>query len=113
MSQALRMHHSPSPSDHSTPLCDSLFAVSARLAPPTPTHPSTHPSPPPTKQPTTLFPRAPQRDDRISCRMQLVMWWSGLRGAISFALAMTLDDTRPDRQVRLCFTGPDAIDYLG
>jgi NhaP-type Na+/H+ or K+/H+ antiporter len=26
--------------------------------------------------------------------MQLVMWWSGLRGAISFALAITLDETR-------------------
>jgi len=37
--------------------------------------------------------------DRISCRMQLVMWWSGLRGAISFALAITLDDTRVDHQV--------------
>ncbi|EOD30611.1 hypothetical protein EMIHUDRAFT_468332 [Emiliania huxleyi CCMP1516] len=40
-----------------------------------------------------------RRADQISCRMQLVMWWSGLRGAVSFALAMTLDDPRPERQV--------------
>jgi NhaP-type Na+/H+ or K+/H+ antiporter len=40
------------------------------------------------------------------------MWWSGLRGAISFALAMTLDDTRPDHQVRVSLTGPAAIVFL-
>lgn len=43
------------------------------------------------------FVRAPSA--RISCRMQLVMWWSGLRGAVSFALAATLDDSRPEMQV--------------
>jgi len=31
---------------------------------------------------------------RITGRMQAVMWLSGLRGAVSFALAMTLDDDR-------------------
>ena len=35
-----------------------------------------------------------KKESRISCRMQTVMWFSGLRGAVSFALAMTLDDTR-------------------
>jgi sodium/hydrogen exchanger 8 len=29
-------------------------------------------------------------EERISIRMQVVMWWSGLRGAVSFALAITL-----------------------
>jgi hypothetical protein len=67
----------------------------------------------PALPPTTRLPSSPhrprplpQRDDRISCRMQLVMWWSGLRGAISFALAITLDDTRVDHQVRLSRTLP-------
>jgi NhaP-type Na+/H+ or K+/H+ antiporter len=36
---------------------------------------------------------------RITCRMQVVMWWSGLKGAVSFALAMTLNDDRASRQV--------------
>ena len=31
--------------------------------------------------------------------MQVVMWWSGLRGAVSFALAMTLDDSRGSHMV--------------
>ena len=34
------------------------------------------------------------RSARISGAMQGVMWWSGLRGGVSFALAMTLDDSR-------------------
>lgn len=38
------------------------------------------------------------RSARISGAMQGVMWWSGLRGGVSFALAMTLDDTRQERQ---------------
>ena len=32
-----------------------------------------------------------KKKDRITLRMQGVMWFSGLRGSISFALAMTLD----------------------
>ena len=35
----------------------------------------------------------------ITLRMQTVMWSSGLRGAVSFALAMTLVDQRQDTQV--------------
>ena len=35
----------------------------------------------------------------ISLRMQAVIWWSGLRGAVSFALAMSLDDSRESHQV--------------
>ena len=34
----------------------------------------------------------------ISLRMQAVIWWSGLRGAVSFALAMSLDDSRESHQ---------------
>ena len=33
--------------------------------------------------------RAPAR--RISLRMQIVMWFAGMRGSVSFALAMTLE----------------------
>ena len=40
-----------------------------------------------------------RHQSRVSCPMQIVMWWSGLRGAVSFALAMTLDDSRESRQV--------------
>ena len=36
---------------------------------------------------------------RISPRMQVVMWWSGLKGAVSFALAMTLNDSRASHMV--------------
>ena len=36
---------------------------------------------------------------RISGRMQCVMWWSGLKGAVSFALAMTLNDSRTSHKV--------------
>lgn len=33
---------------------------------------------------------------RITSGMQTVMWFAGMRGAVSFALAMTLDDTRQE-----------------
>ena len=39
------------------------------------------------------------RGQRITGAMQTVMWWSGLRGAVSFALAMTLDDSRESHKV--------------
>ncbi|KAL1514918.1 hypothetical protein AB1Y20_003998 [Prymnesium parvum] len=39
------------------------------------------------------------RDDRVTCPMQVVMWFSGMRGAVSFALAMTLEDTRDVRDM--------------
>ena len=39
------------------------------------------------------------RSQRITGAMQTVMWWSGLRGAVSFALAMTLDDSRESHKV--------------
>ena len=35
---------------------------------------------------------------KVTAGMQTVMWFAGMRGAVSFALAMTLDDTRQERQ---------------
>ncbi|KAL1520264.1 hypothetical protein AB1Y20_023733 [Prymnesium parvum] len=39
------------------------------------------------------------KSQRVTAPMQVVMWWSGLRGAVSFALAMTLDESRETQMV--------------
>ena len=49
---------------------------------------------------TSLANRCYRRaSERIGCGMQAVMWWSGLRGPISFALAVTLVGSDADDEV--------------